>query len=174
MGKIFKLDQDVRAVVQTVFDDMICEFGKDCRIVYPPRWIACANCIFDQQKALSSNRWKTGGPMPFPSGATCPLCNGKGRAAEEVSEVLHLLCSWQEKRFAKTVPNLTEVRLPYGLLSTKGYLVDMPKLQRCDHLIVQIPIEAYGVGQYHLIGEPGDRNNIIQGRYCVALWERFG
>jgi hypothetical protein len=174
MGKLFTLDEGTKQVVQDALDDLITEFGKRCRVVYPPRWAACANCVSDPVGKKSANRWRTGGPLPFPSGSVCPLCNGAGgHHAEELSEEVLLLCAWEPKNFWYPAPGL-DVRVPGGALQTKGFLSDMPKITRCDHLVFQLPVEPYAHYRYRLVGEPGDRSNIIQNRYFIANWQRAG
>ena len=91
MGQLFSLDPDTRLVIQAALDDLIDEFGKDCLLVYPPRMVACANCL-PGIGGQPSNRWKHGGPIPFAAGSACPLCGGNGRRAEEVTEEIHLSC----------------------------------------------------------------------------------
>ncbi len=171
MGKIFSLDADVKGIITDALDDLISELGKDCRIVYPPKMVLCANCVSDPIGHKPSNRWKTGGPTQFSLGSLCPMCNGDGRRAEEVTEILRFLCEWDPKRFFKPLRNL-DVRLPMGICQTKGYLADLPKVLRCDHMVLQVPIEGTLRLTYKLSGEPGDYSNIIQGRYFVATWER--
>ena len=170
---MFNLDADARAALREGFDDLLAAAAKPCKVVYPPRWVNCDNCVYDPLKQLSSNRWKTGGPMPFQAGH-CPLCSGKGRRAEEVSETLSLTCSWEPRDWARLVPRLAEVRVPYGLLLTRGMLADLPKVQRCDHLVVQLPIAGLVTANYKLAGEAGDAFQFVQGRYFVAPWERAG
>lgn len=174
MGNIINLDADTRATMQGAFDDLIGIAGKPCLIVYPPRWNLCGNCIFDPMKQLSSNRWKTGGPMPFPAGAPCPLCSGKGRRADEVSETITMICTWVPKPWYNKGPQVDELRIPYGLLQTKGFLTDLPRIQKCDHLQVELPIQGVLVANYKLVAQPGDLHHFIQGRYCVAKWEMMG
>ncbi len=62
--------------------------------------------------------------------------------------------------------------MPYGTIQTKGYLVDLPKIQRADRAVFQPPIQSTLRMTFRLAGEPADVSNIIQGRYCVATWTR--
>lgn len=172
MGKLFTLSAGVKSIISTALDDLITELGKNCLLVYPPRWGPCANCVVDPIGKKSTNRWKTGGPMPFAAGTNCPLCQGDGKFAQENSEVIQFLCAWEPKQFFYPIPNL-DIRVPYGFVQTKGYLKDLPKVQRADHLIFQVAIDGIQRAKYTLFGEPGDRSNIIQGRYFTATWERY-
>lgn len=172
MGKLFTLTQSVKTIIATALDDLITELGKDCRLVYPPRWEPCANCVADTTARKSSNRWRNGGPMPFAAGTTCPLCDGQGKLAQENFEVIKFLCAWEPKQFFYPIPNL-DIRVPFSVIQVKGYLKDLPKVMRADHLVFQQGIEGLLRKRYKLSGEAGDRSNIIQGRYFVATMERF-
>jgi hypothetical protein len=169
VGTIFTLDSDTKSVIQDALDDLITEFGKDCRLVYPARMVACSNCVTSPIGGMPSNRWKTGGPLFFPAGSTCPLCNGNGRRAEEQSEVLHLLCAYDSKGFAYPVSGVN-LRVPSSKLRTKCMLVDAPKLLRCDHLIFDIAAEGVNRLKFKLASNPVDESNIIQRRYATAYW----
>ena len=50
----------------------------------------CANCVFDPIGRKSANRFLDGGPIPFPFGGICPLCNGAGKKPVVSSENVHL------------------------------------------------------------------------------------
>lgn len=173
MGKVFTLTDSVKSIITDALDDLITELGKPCRLVYPPRWVSCQNCLPDPIGRKSSNIWKTGGPLPFSNGSICPLCDGVGRRASEASEVVQMLCAWEPKSFFYPLPGV-DLRVPYGIVQTKFYLTDLPKVEQCDHMIFQIAIEGIAKRPYKLLGEPGDRSNIIQGRYATASWERAG
>jgi hypothetical protein len=170
MGTLFSLGA-VKPTVRQALDDLITELGKACRLVYPPRWVPCGDCIFDAVGNKSSNIWRTGGPVPFGAGTTCPLCNGAGKSSQEVSEVVTMLCAWDPRDFYVPVPRL-DLRVPNGFIQTKGYLTDAPKMSRADHAIFELPLENSLRQTFKLAGEPVDVSNIIQGRYCVATWKR--
>jgi hypothetical protein len=106
MGTLFTLDASLKSVITAALDDLITELGKDCLLVYPPRWVACSNCVYDSVNQRSGNTWKSGGPAEFSTGSTCPLCNGHGKMAQEVSESIRLLCAYEPKGFFYPVPNL--------------------------------------------------------------------
>ena len=171
MGRIFTLTAPIKAVITQALDDLITELAKPCRLVYPPRFVTCANCVFDPIGQKSSNHWINGGPMPFADGMNCPLCNGNGRIAQEVSTPINLLCAWEPKAFFHPIPNLN-IRAPYSVVQVKGYLTDMPKILECSYLVFETPIEGLLRKKFVLMGQPGDRSNIIQGRYFVATFEQ--
>lgn len=109
--------------------------------------------------------------MPFASGTSCPLCQGQGQRADEVAEVVRFKVEWEPRKFWYLVPNLN-IRSAHSVCQTKGYMADLPKVNQCDHMIVQLPIEGFIQAKFHLIGAPISPGNIIQGRYWVATWEQ--
>ncbi len=179
MANIFSLDPDVKDIVAQVLDDLLANgkdggFGKTCLLVYPPKNIPCDNCVYDSISNRSSNRPLSGCPQPFSPGCTCPVCNGKGIKQMQVSEEVTFLCNWEPKKFTHPFPANTAMMTqnPYSYLETKGFIQYIGKVKRCSHLIFQTELNGYGVLSYKLLCEPGDRSNIIQGRYFYALWER--
>lgn len=176
MGKIFDIDTATKQVIQDVLDDFLVNnadggMGKTCLIVYPPKVTRCTNCIYDATTNRSSNRPRSGGPVPFAMGGTCPLCSSKGMMEEAVTEEITLKCNWEFKKFYSP-PGDLKLRVPNSVVETKGYLSDLPKLLKAQYLVVNLPIAPYMRQSYTLLGEPGDPGNIIQGRYFLAYWER--
>ena len=166
MGVIFTLTPDIKALTQQIFDDVITELSKPCRLVYPPKMVSCSNC----NGLSSSGRWKTGGPMPFSVGL-CPLCNGRNKIAEEVFESINFLCQFEKKNFYYPVDEV-DIRTPLNYIQIKGYLKDVPKIKRVDHIIIETPIEGIIQWRGKLFDEPMDRSNIIQGRYFTCTLKR--
>lgn len=174
MGKLFDIDAEVKSIIQDGLDDLITNLGKTCRLVYPAtRWEDCSNCIYDPVGHKSSNRWKSGGPIPFPNGTTCPNCNGSYKRPIETTEDILFLCEWEPKKFATPFRGM-DIRVPFGMLQTKGFIENWPKVEKCDYMIFDTNLATLGKRIYKLSGEPGDRSNIIQGRYFTCLWERHG
>lgn len=172
MGKLFTIDDGTRAVITDALDDIITEFGKMHRIVYPPRWVSCNNCHADPIGKKSTNKWKTGGPLPFDRGAICPMCNGNGgHHVEEVTEEIQLKVEWSPAKFWHPVPGVP-IRAPYSVCQTKGYMSDFHKLVQADHLVLQLPVEPIVRAKFYLSGSPISPGNIIQDRYLVATWEQ--
>jgi hypothetical protein len=178
MAKIFALDAQTKQVIQDALDDLLANgeeggLGKTCSLVYPPRFVACSNCIVDPLSGRSMGRYRSGGPSPF-TGGKCPLCGGEGRKPEEVSEQITLGCNWDLRRFVTPLPIAKQnMFVPYSLVETKGFLKDLPKILKCDHLVLQLPIQGLIRNKFRLLVQPGDRSNIIQNRYFYAVWEQF-
>lgn len=174
MGLLFTVDNEIKSIIQDGLDDFITELGKTCRLVYPStKWESCDNCVYDPIGQKSSNRWRTGGPISFPNGTACPQCNGQGRRSVVFYDDIKFLCELNPKNFVVPIPSLN-IRVPNSLLQTKGFITDVAKVQKCDHLLFDIDNEYLGSRVYKLNSEPGDKSNIIQSRYFVCTWERKG
>jgi len=176
VAKIFSIDSDIKSVIQDAMDDMLANtkdggLGKTCLLVYPARYIKCDNCVLDPHSGRSTGRYRHGGPMPFNQGK-CPMCQGEGRKAHEVSEEITLNCNWEPRKFVTPIPGI-DLKIPYSLVETKGYMSDLPKILKADHMVFQLPVNPIIRQKFKLVGEPGDRSNIVQGRYFYAIWERW-
>lgn len=172
MGTVFTLTDDIKAVVTAGLDDLMTELGKNCTLVYPPKYAACVNCVFDPIGNKSSNRWVTGGPVPFPEGSICPFCGGNGKRADEVTVTIKMLVRAESSQFWVKAP--AGFQVPTGSIQTKGFLTDVQKVLTAREMIVQPELQTIIRYRYTLVGEPLDVGNIIQGRYFVALWQRAG
>ena len=63
------------------------------------KYEACSNCIYDPIGRKSSNRYLTGGPVPFRNGGICPVCNGNGKKPVISTENLNLAVIYDYKDF---------------------------------------------------------------------------
>lgn len=171
MGKIFTITNDIRQIASDAIDDLINQLGKPCRLYYPPKIVNCPNCTPDTIGHKSLTIYKSGGPVPFSFGA-CPICQGSQQQRFDVqTEIVTLLCAISPKDWFIKMPN---IRVPDGMMQTKGYLRDAPKIQRCENMVVETQIEGYKRMIWQLQSDIFDVGNIIQGRYFVALWRRSG
>jgi hypothetical protein len=59
----------------------------------------CENCSYDSIGQKSANRYVSGGPVPFPFGTICPMCDGRGKRGVETSESINLMVIWNYKEF---------------------------------------------------------------------------
>lgn len=170
MGKLFSIDAGTKSTIQDALDDLITEFGRECRLVYPAVWAACPNCMYDAIGQKSTNRWRTGGPMPFANGTTCPICTGTGKKASEETDTVTLKLEWEPSKFWYPVPG-ADIRVPGSICQTKGYVSDLPKVLRCDHVILDVNLQPVISTTFRMIKTPISPGNIIQDRYFVCTWE---
>jgi hypothetical protein len=177
MAAIPIIDDATRQTVADALDGFLLSaadggLAKPCTLVYPAKTVSCTNCIFDTQNNRSSNRPRSGAPQPFNPGSTCPACAGKGLKLQPATELLHLKCTWDNKRFHKPFA-YNDIRLANSLVELKCHISHLPKLLKAEYIIVNTEMEPYVRQKYRMVGEPGDPSNIVQGRYCVTYWERF-
>lgn len=174
MGDLFTITPDIRNIATTAFTDLIKELGKDCRLYYNPTITECENCYYDQSLNRSSNRYKPGGPSYFTDGMVCPVCGSKGLLEVENTEVIRMLLDKDPKyRYKNDFYTLNNIRIPQLDISSKGFLVDFPKIQRCRYMVAQISLEPYVTEKYILVGTPTDTSNIVQNKFFVAGWRRI-
>lgn len=151
--------------------------GKRCRLIFDPRKTRCPNCTWDSANRRSAHHHRAGGPQPFPDGSLCPVCGGKGTLDTAVTEDVVLLCNWNPRTWV-ALPGLNpanvNVEVPGGMVQTKGFLKDLPKVLQARKMVVQSEVEQVTRFTYALDGEPIDPGNIIQARYFIAMWKRAG
>ena len=75
----------------------------------------CPNCIYDPGLKKSSNRYKTGGPIPFSIGQMCPYCYGIGWSGEEKIEIVYLAIIADHKKWINPP---TTIAIPDNMIQT--------------------------------------------------------
>lgn len=166
---MFDLD-GIRDIAEEGFDDILDQLGKNCKLVYPGRAIECTNCYFDPIGKKSSNKWKSGGPMPFHA-AACPMCNGEGRKISENSEIIVMTINWNMGPFSVTAPN---IRIPMGhVINTRTYITNFPKIVKADEMLI-VGVDALRHFRWKLDGEPADTFQLVSEKYCISNWKRIG
>lgn len=171
MGRVFDFDSSIKQRMQDALDDLHDLKCKQCRLIYPPRWLACGNCVYDPIGKKSSNRYLNGGPLPFPNASVCPMCSGSGKRASEQTEIIQLAIEWNPSQWIKLGDQ--NIRLPDGTILTKGYINLIPKVKKAIEMIAAIDIEGLNQYRYKLYGEPVDRYSIFKYHYFEAYWERI-
>lgn len=176
MADLFTLSAGVLAVTSNAIDSLIHQLGKPCRLVYPPVMQPCPQgCPLPVGKSQATDIWRTGGTARPGNISTCAVCGGAGQMAVTQTETITLLCNFMVKPWnGLDLPQGVDFRVPGGLCQTKGFITDLPKLKRCIEAVLATNVEPYVRYTYRLHGEPLDTSNIVQGRYCQALWIRAG
>lgn len=151
--------------------DSIIEFnGVPIVLVYPPKKIICTNCIQTNLiGGISTNRYKSGGPIPFLDGQICPLCQGQGYKLNEVTEVINVLIYWSPKDFQNTN---TKFDIVDGRIQTKSYISDLPKINKCIEMRANSNINSYITYKYRRISEPVP-HGFKSDRYILTFWDRI-
>jgi len=134
------------------------------------RYEACANCVFDPIGRKSSNRFQDGGPVPFPFGGICPMCNGNGKKPVISSENVQLAVIFDPRQFLDIQ---TPVNTPDGYIQTLAKKEMTPKLRRAKDITVATDISGFFNHRYQRVSEPtpiglGDNN------FVLCTWRRSG
>jgi hypothetical protein len=174
---IYSLDAADLADVSQILVDMLEQHGKACRLHYLPKMVDCAECsgrvaIGKQTK----NVWKHGGPSPM-SANVCSSCGGNGKRAQEVTENIKLVVDFNSKEnwfgYNKALPKNPTVTLPYGIIQTRGYIYDLPKVLKCVEMELQLPLQGIVYARYKLLNSPTDYYGVVQDKFFVGTWERI-
>jgi len=129
----------------------------------------CSNCIYDPIGRKSSNRFVTGGPVPFRNGGICPVCSGAGKKAIITTEDLNLAVVYDYRDFLGVK---TPVNVPDGLIQTIAKKEITPKLLRAKELQTSTDIKNYSDARFERISEPqpaGFGNN----EFVFCNWKRI-
>ena len=140
-----------------------------CRLNFgASKFTLCANCIYDPIGKKSSNRYITGGPIPFANGQICPMCGGVGRIAQEDSEEIALAVIWDQKNWIDLGVN---IHAPEGYAQTISEMSSLPKIKKAKDIIFSIDIEKNAIHRFIRHGEPVP---IGMGRdsFIVTMWKR--
>ena len=130
----------------------------------------CVNCLYDPIGQKSSNRFQNGGPVPFPFGSLCPLCNGNGKKPIISSENVSLAVIFEPRQFLEMS---TPVNTADGYIQTLANKIMTPKLQRAKEIIVATDVSGFFSHRYQRVSEPtpiGLGNN----EFVLCMWRRSG
>lgn len=167
------IDPEDIAYVKQVWDDTITTWGKPCKLVYSGKETICPNCIVNTQTGQSTNRYKPGGPVPFPRGEICPVCNGTGKiTGTDNYDIATFMIDWEPKNWQIVLATTNNTpRIPGAVAATQGFVTDLPKVIRADYVILDIE-SNYTSNRYTLAKEPISIYNFIRNRYFMAYWVR--
>ena len=129
----------------------------------------CSNCIYDPNLKKSSNKYKTGGPVPFGSGKICPYCNGIGFYGETNTEDAHLAIIWDYKKWINPPTNIATFDGMIQTISDKKLLFS---IRQCKDMTVIVNPDLSNP-TFVLYSEPnfaglGDNN------YIFCMWQKTG
>ena len=135
--------------------------------------VACGNCIYNPIGNKSSNRYKSGGPVPFPNGQTCPMCNGSGRIGNIETEDVDLIVIMDYKKwldFGNANANTSQT--PAGNAQTISGVETYAQIKRARTALLSTNLSNYEKHKFQRAGEPnicgiGDK------QYVITMWERL-
>jgi hypothetical protein len=177
MGDFFTIPDDIKSYAAGVFDDSLREFGDVCKLTYESTEEVCPNCLVNPRTGESTGRYKDGGPVPFELGEVCPVCDGRGRVQGTGSfDLITMTIDWRPKPFldigsGSGAEGDRLVRVPGGAVVTRGFISDLPKVQRANYAILDIN-NQHLTNKFKLYGSPYPLGAIVKHRYFGAVWER--
>lgn len=155
--------------ISSLFYDDACTVP--CTISYgTTRYESCVNCVFDAVGQKSANKFQDGGPIPFPFGGICPMCNGDGKRAVETTEDINLMVVWDTKQFM----NASTVNIAEGTIQTITFMKNAPKLKRAKEIIVATDLEKYSRFRYVRISDPQPCAGLGTNDLIECMWSKSG
>lgn len=123
----------------------------------------CPNCIFDAQTNKSTNEYKTGGPIAFPSNRICPYCHGTGFYGEEIKEEnIYLAVIWESKKWININTTINDPNDYIQTICNKNLL---NKLKSANYIIIKDQ-------KFQLEGRP-TYNGLGDNNYLITLWKKI-
>ena len=174
-------DPSILSDISSNFDAYYTTFGKMCSLVYESESTICPNCIIDTSTGESTNKYNGTGVRPFASGI-CPVCNGTGRVpATQQFITVKMYLDWDIRRWmnawgarvASDIQKNQVIRMPGGVVTTVGWIQDLPNILKCDYCIMDIISQSSTDNRFKLSGAPLDSRIITPHRYFTAFWERL-
>lgn len=152
------------SIPQKVFDKykefadcMINDLGVNCKLIYPPVYEDCDNCVFDVIGQKSSGRYKNGGPAPFNFGH-CPICKGEGVKAVEDTEIIKLRFYQLSNREIGVPTGMRQIadsiRTAGGTAFVVGFIYDLPKFDSANKILINSDMSNYKDWLYQKATEP--------------------
>ena len=163
--------------LKTLYNNMISALLYDDSLTLPcvlyygvTRYEDCSNCIYDVIGNKSSNKYQSGGPVPFPFGSICPMCNGRGKRGIESTENINLMVIWDNKQFVNTG---TVNSASGDLVQTITFDENTPKLLRAKEVIIMSDKPSLGRQRFerHSSPEPCGWGG---SEFMSCLWKRSG
>lgn len=127
----------------------------------------CINCLFDNNLKKSSNKYKSGGPVPFTDGMICPYCNGVGFYGESTSEEIYLAILWDNKKWVKPPINIVD---PDNYIQTICSIDYLYKLKQAKDLTV-ILSEILSNPVYEMAQDPTPAG-LGDNKYLFCTWKK--
>jgi hypothetical protein len=148
----------INSNVKKLFNNAIGALLEDGALTVPctlyfgvTKYEACSNCVYDPIGRKSSNRFLSGGPVPFRSGGVCPVCSGDGKKAVITTEDIYLAVIYDYKDFLGI---RTPVNVPEGIIQTISKKSTTPKLIRAKEIQPSTDLSNYSDARFERASEP--------------------
>lgn len=130
----------------------------------------CHNCVFDPIQQRSSNMYKPNGPSPFPDHSICPVCQGYGMVDKSSSEIIHMAVLFDSKYWLNW--GSKSININNSMIQTLCSIQYLPKVLKCEELIVNQNLNNYGNYNYTRAGDP-EPAGLGDHEYIVTMWKRL-
>lgn len=139
-----------------------------CKLVYEStKPQACPNCVFDPMSKKSANIYKTGGPLVFANGQTCPYCLGHGTTTNFINEEeVYFALLTNSKDFISY--NVNEPNIVAQTICSINYL---DKIRKCSKIIFNSNITSLSNNIFIRANEP-QPVGLGDNRYIFTNWAR--
>lgn len=105
--------------------------GRACTVVYPPKRVACVNCV-TPAGSTTTNVYRHGGPMPFSFGG-CPMCGGNGYKEEESTDSIRLRIYWTRSDWIRIAGSIVAEDAEIMVI---GYMSDMTQFRQASNILL--------------------------------------
>jgi len=148
----------INAALKQMYKDQIDSlFGTDklslpCKLISKDnKKTQCPNCIVDPMTGRSSGRYKNAGPISFPYGQLCPVCNGIGFTFNVNETTIDLLVVYDYKKWINFNASTS---IPDGMIQTISKFSDLKKIQSANTLVVDTSVNYYPHNEYIRDSDP--------------------
>ena len=166
----------ISSSMKGLFKDAIDALLEDTALTLPctlyygvTKWESCNNCTYDPIGKKSSNRYQDGGPVPFPFGGVCPVCNSAGKRPVITTDTLNLAVIFNYKDFLQMS---TPVNNPAGIIQTVSKKETTSKLKRAKEIQVATDIKAYADHRFERMSEP-EPVGFGNSDFVICNWKRL-
>lgn len=152
--------------IEEFIDEMLESFSTTCRLFYQPKYTEVSTNLQLADSTYMSNIGIHGGPILGIS----PETGDANVRASQATEDIAMIIEWELKDNKMYGQNM---KSPYGIIRTHGFLSDLSKIQQCIEMQVKLPNSPITVARYRVFGEGEDVFSIVPNRYFICYWERI-
>lgn len=147
-------------------------FALPCRLIFgDTKWTDCPNCIWNSATQKSSNKYQSGGPIPFYAGI-CPYCHGVGRIPDEQTTTAYLIPIWDYRDWVGWYGTNAQTRYPDGGVQTISKITTITDIKRAREVVINTDIEKYS---HYLFTRDGEPTPVGLGsdNYIFTMWKHI-
>jgi hypothetical protein len=158
-----------KAIYNEAIDILLASTGltTPCKLIFESTKLQqCPNCIYDSISKKSSNRYKSGGPINFSNGQTCPYCLGVGTTSNSIAdELVYFALITNSKNF------INVVNTPDIVAQTICSIDYLSKIRQCSKIIFNTDIAGLSNNIFIRQSEP-QPVGLGDNRYIFTNWKR--